>query len=795
MSAHEKEVAGSVVEQLRSQARQAGWAQDPVAWARDVLGVHMWSKQQDISHSVAENKRTVVASCHGTGKALSLEVPIPTPDGLVAMGDLNEGSKVYGADGRITRVIATTGHHTADRYRLVLLDGMKETVVIASGDHLWPVLDTRSRAMADLSAQRAGMPGAHYGVWHHMTKNMTTRELYERVMRHENFWLPGRIPALRERDEVWNPPDHIADRLMTKGVCDETGRAALQWTGFGQEPPGEMISMRQELNEAGMKTLLQRRRMNAASVWSLAFSSDIAVDLLPHPNDRALAHNRALYNELHSYDPGPSGWRIAAIERVPDGDVQCIQVEAPDSLYLCTEEGIPTHNSMIASVIACWWVSTRPIGEAIVVSTAPTYAQVNKILWEEIRRHHATAKRRGMPMVGYVTQGDEWKTSDGQILAFGRKPATGNIHGFQGIHRKYVLAIGDEACGLPEEIWTGIEAITTGESCRMLYIGNPDDRNTEFGKVFLKPEMQGMWNRISVPASSTPNFTGEKVPPLLNEVLVSKAWAEERRKAWGPKDPRYISKVEAQFPDVSKSSLFPPALISQAFDEVPPQMPGGVVKLGVDVARFGSDKTVVVSYAGRTARIESEWSGTDTTSSAHQVLRIAEEVKDRTKASWVEIRVDAVGLGAGVVDTLNARGVLTAQPWFSVYEMHGSAAAPRDLGGSVQGYGNARAYWFDQLRMAMRNTSVKVQEHEELRDDLGMIFYSYRNGKLFIASKEEMRSKHGKSPDYADALVYATAPVADGPQVGDVLSEGAEELLSQLDDLAGSDWENQISPY
>lgn len=793
MSRADKEVASSVAEALRSQAQQAGWAQDPVKWANDVLGVHLWSKQKEISESVSGNKRTVVASCHGTGKALDVDTLIPTPDGHTRMGDLTVGSKVYGSDGSVVDVIATTGIHRADRYRLTLLANGHETQIIASGDHIWPVMTGRGRARAEVPATRIMLPGPHYGAWHHLASNLNTRTMNTLLHQNHRLVIPGRVPVLRSDPVPWHVENWVTDIIRKRGVCDEGGRPAIRWVTHGSNPPGELVKVRQTLREAHISTLLHRRRHNASVTWTLALCSMDAIEFLPDQNERALAVNAAIDRQWKEYDPGPDGWEVVSIERLGDGDVQCIQVNSPDHLYLCTEEGIPTHNSMIASVLACWWVNTRPPGDAIVVSTAPTYAQVNKILWEEIRKHHATAKQRGFPMIGRVTQGDEWKTDSGQVVAFGRKPATGDRHAFHGIHRRYVLVVIDEACGVPEEIWTGVEAITTTEGCRILAIGNPDDRNTEFGKVYLKPEMAHMWHRISVPAHSTPNFTGEPVPDLLKDVLVSKKWCEERLQAWGNKDPRYIAKVMAEFPDVSKSSLFAPSLVSQAFEDVTPQMRGGVLRLGVDVARFGSDSNVVVSYAGRTARVESTWSGTDTTSSAHQVLHLAEEIKDRTKSSWVEIRVDAVGLGAGVVDTLNARLALLPEPWYSVYEMHGSAAAPTDLGGSVHGYGNARAYWFDQLRQMMRNGSVKVDDHEGLKDDLAIIFYSIRNGKLYIAPKEEMRAKHGRSPDFADALAYATAPVASGPQVGDTYSETAEDFARDLDDYMDEDL--SISPF
>jgi hypothetical protein len=139
--------------------------------------------------------------------------------------------------------------------------------------------------------------------------------------------------------------------------------------------------------------------------------------------------------------------------------------------------------SFLASRIATWWLDAHPPGEAIVVSTAPTYKQVHAILWEEIRGAARKAAGRGDPLPGRVLQSDEWKLGDGTLIGFGRKPADTDEHGFQGIHRRYVLVILDEACGIPTQLWTAVEAITTNADCRILAIGNPDDPSTEFANV------------------------------------------------------------------------------------------------------------------------------------------------------------------------------------------------------------------------------------------------------------------------------------------------------------------------
>lgn len=47
----------------------SGYRTDPVSWARDALGVHLWSKQREILESVVENRFTAVRSCHGAGKS------------------------------------------------------------------------------------------------------------------------------------------------------------------------------------------------------------------------------------------------------------------------------------------------------------------------------------------------------------------------------------------------------------------------------------------------------------------------------------------------------------------------------------------------------------------------------------------------------------------------------------------------------------------------------------------------------------------------------------------------------
>lgn len=392
--------------------------------------------------------------------------------------------------------------------------------------------------------------------------------------------------------------------------------------------------------------------------------------------------------------------------------------------------------SFIASRIAQWWIDTHPPGTALVVSTAPTYQQVHAILWEEIRNSFNAAAARGTPLPGRVMLSDEWKLDDDRIVGFGRKPANTNIHGFQGHHRRYVLVIVDEACGVPAQLWTAIEAITTGDDCRILAIGNPDDPGAHFARV-CKPGSG--WNVIGISAYDTPNFTDEQVSDDLRPLLLSPAWVVDKEKSWGRTSPWFVSKVLGEFPEIGEKILIPPGWILAAQNRDLELGPWGI--LGVDVARFGSDRTVLTLRRGPVARVIGDHTKLATTQTTGEVVvAVAEH-------SINEIRVDGVGVGGGVVDQLAEQG-------YQVLDMQ-AGAAPAD----PKRFLNARAEWYWTLRRLFEHGQIDIDPaDDELAAQLGAIRFGYTSrGQIKIESKDEMRERGLPSPDRADSLMLTAA--------------------------------------
>jgi len=204
--------------------------------------------------------------------------------------------------------------------------------------------------------------------------------------------------------------------------------------------------------------------------------------------------------------------------------------------------------SQLAAWIALWWANAHPVGEAFVVTAAPTQAQIEGVVWRYIGQAHAAAQLPGRVIQGSVPA---LRAANGEMVAWGRKPAdfadpAMAMQAFQGIHARYVLVVLDEACGIPAWLWDATDTLVVNDHSRVLAIGNPDSPAARFEKV-CRPGSG--WNVIPIGAEDTPNFTGERVAPEVADTLISQRWVGERERRWGRESALFTSKVLGRFPD------------------------------------------------------------------------------------------------------------------------------------------------------------------------------------------------------------------------------------------------------
>jgi len=418
--------------------------------------------------------------------------------------------------------------------------------------------------------------------------------------------------------------------------------------------------------------------------------------------------------------------------------------------------------SFTASRLAAWWIAAHPIGDAIVVTTAPSGDQVRKILWAEIRKAHA---RAGLP--GHVTDAavPEWKI-DGQVVAFGRKPQDyadpqQAMTQFQGIHRRYVLFILDEATGVPGWLWNAAMSALTNDSARILAIGNPDDPTTQFEKV-CRPGSG--WHVFHTSIYETPNFTGEYVPEELREMLPGHEWERAQKKAWGATSAMWTSKGLGQFPDVADDVVITPRMIREAQARSLPGLVRG--RYALDVARHGTDESCIYRNRGGVIRLvtlpvdlpaidergqpdplrgePAAWRGADLTVTQGR-LRALLDLQGGTEPDAIEATIDVVGLGYGVYDPLRRKG-------YNVKPFSGGEQALEPTR-----FVNRRTEAWWMAREALEAGLWDLDPDDDLlAAQLQQPKWRVDAGKrIRLETKEEMKKRGIDSPDRADTAVMA----------------------------------------
>lgn len=407
---------------------------------------------------------------------------------------------------------------------------------------------------------------------------------------------------------------------------------------------------------------------------------------------------------------------------------QSVQDNRRTAVAACFDSG----KSFLASRLALWWVETHPPGEALVVSTATTAHQVRAILWQEMGAAH---ERHGL--LGEMRQ-TEWKIGT-RLVGFGRRPRDWSPDALTGHHRPYVLVIVDESSGVPKVIFEALEGLITNEDSRILAIGNPYAPDSHFATI-CRPG--SIWKTFHISAFDTPAWTGEAIPDIARRSLLSKLWVSELQQMLGAEheaSAMWQTKVLGQFPEEGDDQLISLAhVVAAQLHEIEKETNHPII--GVDVARYGEDETVIAARWGWHCEILETFRRKPTTFTAGRVIHWTRELTSR------DVRVDDDGIGGGVTDQLREAGI-------SVDALR-NGATPTDPSRFV----DARSEWWWHLRQAFAAREVDIPADDILQAQLtSPKFTTDSKGRIKVESKKDMRKRGVPSPDRADALMFTTA--------------------------------------
>jgi hypothetical protein len=400
--------------------------------------------------------------------------------------------------------------------------------------------------------------------------------------------------------------------------------------------------------------------------------------------------------------------------------------------------------SFVSAVATCWWLDVHPPGLARVITTAPTSAQVDAILWFEINRLHSTLGLRGQCNLREIYYGR-------QLVALGRKPPDHQGAAFQGLHAKYLLVIYDEAYGIPKKLWDEGSSLASNVYARQLAIGNPDGPG-EFQSVC---EGSSSWHTIHVSYRHSPDYTGEQVSAGLRENLISRRWVEERRNDWGEDSALFVSKCEGDFPAQGDpfAVIHYNWLRSCQLLDLPDD--GGPVEAGIDVGA-GGDRTVIRERRGYKAGREDVFMDADP---MRTIGRLVEKINE-----WgvTRVKIDVTGIGwalAGRLRELSRKHNQSSKDTTHVAEVVRVNFGSKASVGNEKRFLNRRAeiYWTVGRELSrLGNWDLGAVDDDVVRE-LTASRYEIMDsqGKIKIEKKDQVIKRLKVSPDRAEALMLA----------------------------------------
>lgn len=294
-----------------------------------------------------------------------------------------------------------------------------------------------------------------------------------------------------------------------------------------------------------------------------------------------------------------------------------------------------------------------------------------------------------------------------------------------GLHADYLLFIIDEVGGVPDSVMAAAEAgLASGIETKLLISGNPTSTDGPLWRACTSE--RHLWYVVEI--TSDPDDP-KRTP------RVSVEWAREQIQKYGKDNPWVMVNVFGQFPPNSINSLVG---VDEVVAATKRSIPEGALmtaqkRIGVDVARFGDDRTVIFPRQGLVAFKPVEMRNARSNDIAARVMN--------AKLSWgseLEFIDGTGGYGSGVIDYMIQSG-------HTPHEIHFSGKAISDK------YYNKRSEnWFLMAEWIRRGGCLP--NISELIKELSTPTYTFKGGKFLLEPKDQIKERLGSSPDYADAL-------------------------------------------
>lgn len=395
----------------------------------------------------------------------------------------------------------------------------------------------------------------------------------------------------------------------------------------------------------------------------------------------------------------------------------------------------------ISAWIVLWSIGAFSV-DVKTPTTASAWRQLKRFTWPEIRKWAARADwdKLGLTVrLGKEMLDLSFRIGNREAFAV----ASDNPALIEGAHASLIVYVFDEAKAIPGGTWDAAEGAFSGagqdtdNQAYALAISTPGEPSGRFYDIHArKPGYEDWWTR---------HVTLEEA---MRAGRISNEWVEQRRKQWGEQSAVFQNRVLGEFADSGEDSVIPLRWVELA-NERWRECEGkgeGPQAFGVDVARYGVDKTAIAHLIGWVIERLDKYPQLDTMQTTGKVVSLLGGDKQ------TPVAVDTIGIGAGVYDRLHEQD-------YAAIPVNVSEKTDMVDRTGVKEFFNLRSALWWMVRDAIDpegDILLALPPDDELTGDLTAPTYVYlSDGRIKVESKDDIRERIGRSTDSADAVALA----------------------------------------
>ena len=458
---------------------------------------------------------------------------------------------------------------------------------------------------------------------------------------------------------------------------------------------------------------------------------------------------------------GPEPWQMDVLVRIRDG------LPFDRAIQEATASGHGVGKSALVAWCILWAMTTETDTRGVV--TANTETQLKTKTWSELGKwFHLFIGKDLFKLTAtalFSNDPEHERTWHIDMVPWSER----NTEAFAGLHNqgRRLIVVFDEASAIPDIIWETTEGALTDSNTEIIWLvfGNPTRNVGRFKECFPGGQFSETWNSRQVDS---------RLISFTNTDQIEK-WI----KAYGDDSDFCRIRIFGTFPRLGEMEFFNAEDVAAAATRETVSGLSDPLALGVDVARYGKNSSVIFPRKGRDARTyeRQRFQGYSTVQMADRVF----EANFQYHADG--IMIDGGGVGGGVVDQVRAKALHCYEVQFGAKD-----DTPHMTWGSAgERYANKRSGMYGACRAWLK--TGMIPDDPALRKQFGSIKYTInKRDEIQLISKDDMlKLDPDLELDDIDALVltfaHALAPseMAGGEHIRKPMVESDYDPIARME--------------